>query len=333
MGLREMLATGILLGATSLAVGDDADAQRLIGLDTSHAIAFTDLLNKADNPPELAGCKVVAAYPQGSPDIPSSTSRVPDYTKQMQAKGVEIVDSIDALLAKVDCVLLETNDGRPHVEQLLPCLKAKKRTFIDKPLAGSLADAVLIFELAKEHEVPVWTSSALRYGKNTQAARGGSLGNITYCEASSPASLEKTHPDLFWYGIHGCESLFTVLGPKCESVTRTSEDGLIVVTGKWQGSRTGVFREGKGYSGFAKGDKGEGPIGSYDTYRPLVVEIVKYFRSGEVPVAPEETLALYAFMEAADESRRQGGKEIALADVMAKAKQAAAVHVKELVVE
>jgi hypothetical protein len=320
------------LAMSMSAVGQAEEPLRIgiIGLDTSHAIAFTDLLNKADNPPELAGCKVVAVYPKGSPDIESSTSRVPDYTKQMQAKGVEIVDSIDALLAKVDCVLLETNDGRPHLEQLLPCLKAKKRTFIDKPIAGTLADAVAIFEVAEHFGVPVWSSSALRFGKNTQDARTGVLGDVTHCEASSPASLEKTHPDLFWYGIHGCESLFTVLGPKCQTAKRTTEDGLTVVTGKWEGDRTGVFREGKGYSGMAKGEKGESPIGSYDGYQPLVVEIVKYFRTGETPVAPEETLALYAFMEAADESKRQDGKEIALADVLAKAREQAAARVTEL---
>lgn len=330
-----MRCIAMFLAMSMSAVGQADEPLRIgiIGLDTSHAIAFTDLLNKADNPPELAGCKVVAVYPKGSPDIESSTSRVPDYTKQMQAKGVEIVDSIDALLAKVDCVLLETNDGRPHLEQLLPCLKAKKRTFIDKPIAGTLADAVSIFEVSKHYGVPIFSSSALRFGTNTQAARTGVIGDIVHCEASSPASLEKTHPDLFWYGIHGCESLFTVLGPKCLSATRTSDDGLIVVTGKWAGDRTGVFREGKGYGGMAKGEKGESPVGSYDGYQPLVVEIVKYFRTGEVPVAPEETLALYAFMEAADESKREGGKEIALADVLAKAREQAAARVKELTKE
>jgi predicted dehydrogenase len=325
-----MCSAVVIFSAASSIRGEEPLRVGIIGLDTSHAIAFTDLLNKADNPPELAGCKVVAVYPKGSPDIESSTSRVPDYTKQMQAKGVEIVDSIDALLAKVDCVLLETNDGRPHLEQLVPCLKAKKRTFIDKPIAGSLADAVAIFDVSKHYGVPVWSSSALRFGKNTQAARAGELGEISHCEASSPASLEKTHPDLFWYGIHGCEALFTVMGPKCESVTRTSEEGLIVVTGTWEGGRTGVFREGKGYSGHAKGDKGEGPIGAYDGYQPLVIEIVKYFRTGEVPVTPEETLALYAFMEAADESKRQSGHEVPLADVLESARNRAAARVKEI---
>jgi len=291
----------------------------IIGLDTSHAIAFTKILNDGNAPPELSGCRVVAAYPKGSPDIESSVSRVPAYTKEIQTYGVKIVDSIDSLLQIVDAVLLETNDGRPHLAQLRPVLKAKKPVFIDKPVAGSLKDAIAIYREAKMAGVPIFSSSSLRYGKNSQAVRAGSLGRISSAQTHSPASLEKTHPDLFWYGIHGVESLFTVMGTGCQSVKRTMEDGKIVVSGKWSGGRVGVFREGKGYGGSARGDQGEGPVGSYDTYRPLLVEIVKFFRTKKPPVQAAETLEIYAFMEAADESKRQGGGEVTLDSVMQKA--------------
>lgn len=288
----------------------------IIGLDTSHVIAFTKVLNDPNAGPEVANCRVVAAYPKGSPDIESSVSRVPKYTEQIQGMGVKIVDSIEDLVKQVDVVLLESNDGRPHLEQARPVIKAGKPMFIDKPVAGSLKDAIAIFREAKKAGVPVFSSSSLRFGKNTQAARAGGFGKIQHCETHSPASIEKTHPDLFWYGIHGVESLFAVMGTGCESVVRTSVDGKIVVTGNWKGGRTGIFREGKGYGGKAKGDKGEGAVGSYDGYRPLVVEIVKFFRTGKPPVSSEETLEIYAFMEAADESKRQGGAEVLLESVM-----------------
>ena len=97
----------------------------IIGLDTSHVIAFTKILNAADVKPELSGCRVVAAYPHGSPDIESSTSRIPKYTTQIQKLGVEIVDSIETLLTKVDVVFLETNDGRPHLKQAMKVFRAK----------------------------------------------------------------------------------------------------------------------------------------------------------------------------------------------------------------
>lgn len=304
----------------------------IIGLDTSHAVAFTQILNDPKATDDIAGCRVVAAYPKGSPDIVSSTERVPDYTVKVRDLGVEIVDSIEALVAKVDVVFLETNDGRPHLEQVLPVLKAGKPVFIDKPIAGSLADAVAIFEAARHHKTPLFSSSSLRFTTTAQAIRAGKIGEVKGCDAYSPCSLEATHPDLYWYGIHGVETLFTIMGTGCESVTRLSTPGIDLAAGVWKGGRVGTFRgirtpEGGGkadYGGTAFGTGGIQQIGTYEGYRPLVVEIVRFFRSGKVPVTEEETLEIYAFMEAADESKRQGGKPVTLESVMAKAREAAA---------
>jgi hypothetical protein len=319
--LLRLSVTVFAVFASTLAFPAAAEPIRvgIIGLDTSHAIAFAKLLNDPAAPPELADCPVVAAYPQGSRDIESSVSRVPGYTEEIQKLGVRIVGSIDELLGQVDAVLLETNDGRPHLEQVRPVFAAGKPVFIDKPVAGSLADAVTIYREAVLAGVPVFSSSSLRYGATTQRVRAGSLGRVQSCETTSPASLEPSHPDLFWYGIHGVESLFTVLGTGCQSVRRTSEDGAIAVHGTWSGGRTGTFREAKGYGGTARGQRGEAAVGAFDGYRPLLVEIVRFFRTGVAPVSPAETLEIYAFMEAADESRRQGGAEVTLASVMQKA--------------
>jgi hypothetical protein len=299
----------------------------MIGLDTSHCLAFADMLNKQDPAPEFAGFRLVLVYPKGSPDIESSVSRVPEYTEKIKALGVEICDDLDTMISQVDAVLLETNDGRPHLEQVLPVLKAHKPVFIDKPIAGSLVDAIAIFELAKHYETPVFSSSSLRFSKAVQEIRNGSIGKITGCDAYSPCSLEATHPDLFWYGIHGCESLFTVMGAGCKSVVRTSTKDFDQVTGVWSDGRIGTFRGiragGSGYGGTAFGEKSVASLGKFDGYSPMLVEICKFFRTGEAPVSAEETIDLYAFMEAADESKRQGFVPVTIADVKAKAAEAA----------
>lgn len=308
----------------------------IIGLDTSHAVAFTSTLNKgpkkAEDAPKVAGFRVVAAYPQGSRDIESSTKRVPEYAEKVKEMGVEIVDSIDALLSRVDAVLLESNDGKVHLEQILPVLKARKPVFVDKPVAASLVDAIRIFDAAKAAGVPLMSSSSLRYGATTQEVRSGSLGKITTAETFSPVNLEPSHPDLFWYGIHGCESLYTVMGPGCISVKRTqTEDGKVEVTGTWLDGRTGVFRqengkERKGYGGSATGEKGQAKVGAYEGYDVLLFKILDMFRTGQSPIASEETLELYAFMEAADESKRRGGAPVDLQEVLIKARAEAAAN-------
>ncbi|MEZ6074260.1 MAG: Gfo/Idh/MocA family oxidoreductase [Pirellulaceae bacterium] len=95
----------------------------------------------------------MAAYPGGSQDIASSRDRVAGFTADLQKLDVEIVDSVEALLPKVDAVLLESVDGRKHLEQVLPVFKSGKPVFIDKPLAGELSDALAIDLLAKNTRV------------------------------------------------------------------------------------------------------------------------------------------------------------------------------------
>ena len=326
----------IVISATNILADEKVKQIRIgmIGLDTSHCLAFADLLSKGDADPQLAGCKVVLVYPKGSPDIESSVKRVPEYTEKIKAMGVEVIDDLDAMIAQVDAVLLETNDGRPHLEQVIPVLKARKPVFIDKPIAASLVDTITIFELAKHYKTPVFSSSSLRFSTGAQAIRGGSIGDVLGCDTYSPCSMEPTHPDLFWYGIHGCETLFTIMGPGVETVVRTQTPGADVVTGKWANGRIGTFRGirngSSGYGGTAFGTKGIAPAGQYDGYKPLVVEIVKFFRSGEPPVSAEETTDLYAFMEAADESKRRGFVPVKVAEVTAAATEVALKKVAEL---
>jgi len=269
---------------------------------------------------------VTAGFPGGTRDNPSSWNRVEGYTKQLRGKGIKIYDSIDEMLKHVDVVLLESVDGRPHLEQAKPVIAAGKPLFIDKPLAGSLADAVAIYHLAEKAKVPCFSSSSLRFSRGFQAARNyetSQFGEVKKCVAFSPMSIEPHHPDLFWYGIHGVEILFTIMGTGCETVTRAEQNKVV---GVWKGGREGTFIGKKGYGATVEGSKGSGDAGKFGGYEPLVVEIAKFFKTGKPPVAAEETLELYAFMEAADESKRQGGKPVSIESVMAKARKDAGVE-------
>jgi len=226
----------------------------------------------------------------------------------------------------VDVVLLESVDGRPHLEQVKPVLKAGKRVFIDKPVAGSLADALQIYDLSRELKVPCFSSSSLRFSPTVQEMKTNpKVGDVLGCDAYGPCSLEEHHPDLFWYGIHGVEALFTVMGTGCESVARVHTKDTDLVTGTWKGGRVGTFRgirSGKAdYGVVVFGSKGVVPGGGSGGYEPLVVEICKFFKTGKPPVSAEETIEIFAFMEAADESKRRGGAPVTIESVLAKARE------------
>jgi hypothetical protein len=152
------------------------------------------------------------------------------------------------------------------------------------------------------------------------------LGGVVGCMVYSPCKLEEHHPDLFWYGVHGVEMLYTIMGTGCREVTRVYTDGCDVVTGVWNDNRVATYRgirDGKSdYGAVVFGKEGIAPSGSYAGYEPLVVEIAKFFRTLKPPVSAAETIEMFAFMESADESKRQGGKPVTIESVMAKAKAA-----------
>ena len=319
----------VALFTPPLEAGEDAPKPLrvgIIGLDTSHVVAFTKVLNAPDAKGDLAGFRVVAAYPGGSPDVASSRDRVEGFTRQLRDDfKVEIVGSVEALLGKVDVVLLESVDGRKHLEQAEPVLKARKPVFIDKPVAGSLADAVRIYRVAERAGTPCFSSSSLRYSPSIRKLKGDpKIGEVVGCDAYGPCPVEEHHPDLFWYGIHGVETLYTVMGTGCVSVTRVRTDGTELVTGTWEGDRVGTFRgirRGKAdYGALVFGTKGVALAEGSGGYEPLLVEVCKFFRTGQAPVSARETLEIFAFMEAADESKRRGGVPVTLESVMTRAR-------------
>src|SRR5436305_14820432 len=139
----------------------------MIGLDTSHVPAFAKLFNNPKATGDISGIRIVAGYPGGT-DIPASRDRVGKFTEELRAMGIQIVDSIPKLLEQVDVVLLESVDGRIHLQEAIPVIKAGKPLFIDKPVAGSLADAMVIYDEAKKHKVPCFSSSSLRFTPGIQ---------------------------------------------------------------------------------------------------------------------------------------------------------------------
>ena len=321
MKLLLAILSGIIL--TLPAIAADELRLGLIGLDTSHVTAFTKLLNDTKHKDHVPGAKVVAAFKGGSPDIESSASRVEGYTKQLREEfGVKIVPTIEELCQQVDAVLLMSVDGRPHLEQAKPVIKAGKPMFIDKPVAGSLRDAIEIFRLAKEAKVPVFSSSSYRYYDSLVEVKKANVGEIRSVISYGPAHLEPHHPDLFWYGVHPTEALFTMLGTGCETVSRTTTPDTDIISGIWSGGRIGTLhalRKGPTpHKVIVFGTKAVAEQKGSGDYAPLVREIMKFLKTGVAPVTPEETIELFAFMEAADESKRQGGAPVKIKDVLKK---------------
>ncbi len=308
-----LLTASILLCAGPLAFGADLRLG-IVGTDTSHTVAFASVLNDPASKDYVPGARIVAAYKGGSPDIKESASRVDKYAEELRTKyGVEIVPDIATLLTKVDALLLESVDGRPHLAQFREIVKGHKPVFIDKPLASTLSDAREIVKVAKEAGVPWFTASSLRFSDGMPALR---IAGLNGASVWAPGPQEEHHElDLSWYGVHGVEMLYTILGPGCEQVWRTSTADQDAIVGRWKDGKLGVLRLIRPYSSygatvFSPKEVRTNEKDLYTGYRSLLVEIVKFFQTGKSPVPERETIEMFEFMDASQRSLKAGGAPV-----------------------
>jgi predicted dehydrogenase len=292
----------------------------LVDFDTSHVVAFTQRLNHVGIAPEewIDGAQVVAGWPGDSEIMPE---RIPGYTEQLKGYGIEIVESAEALHENIDAVMIESQQGKRHLERARPFLQAGIPTFIDKPFAASAADADAIIALATENNAPLMSCSSLRYAPEIVAAvaKQEELGPILSADVWSACALHDGNPGLLHYGVHGVEMLYTLMGTGCQEVQTVFQPGGEVVVGLWSGGRIGVLRglrEGAYGFGFAAHyEKGHQTVpnvrgGAY--YTGMLKAIVGMFQGGAPPIPSAEMREIMAFMDAALASREAGGAKVAV---------------------
>jgi predicted dehydrogenase len=340
------LAVAVSLCPASVCRAGEAKAVRIgvVGVDNYQAVAYTQLFNDPKAPANLAGLRVVAAFPdRASADIPESVDSFPKWKADIVKFDVKLVDSIDELLERCDGVMIMSLDGRKHLKQATAVLKAGKRLYIGRPLAASLGDAVAIMGFAEQTKTPCWSSSQHRFSPGFIGMRNHpEVGKVLGCDVYGGCPTEPHHAEFYWHAVHGIETLYTIMGPGCESVRCTSTPYAESITGTWADGRVGTYRGIKKgalkYSATVFGDKGVSVAGIYGHgapingivptsdkymgYEGIAIEMAKFFKGAPAPVPAAETLEIFAFMEAAHESKRNKGCTVKVAEVLEKAKQA-----------
>jgi virulence factor len=294
----------------------------IVGFDTSHAVEFTKCINHVDISEDqwVEGARVVMGYP-GAPSSFASEEVISQRTQLLRYEyGVQIVISPEEMIGKVDAILLEFQEGGSHLENARQFLKAKLPTFIDKPFTCSLTDAKKLAKLAKSQGTPLFSSSSLRYALEIQQlkSRREKVGAVLGADVYSPASFHPKNPGLFNYGIHGVETLYSLMGPGCESVRCVSEDRWETTIGHWKDGRIGTMRGTRqgahsyGFTAFCEKEVIPAVIDTRYIYRELLKQIVNMFQTSKPPFAIEETLEIVAFMETSMKSANKGGIKVKL---------------------
>ena len=339
LALMLFLVAGMFAGVTACA----AEPVRvgILGIVNYQSLAFTQVWHKPhDDNPDSGGLKVVAAWKGSSPDLPETLADADRWAPFLVKQGVTIEDSIDAVLAKCDAVMVMSADGRGHLKVTEQALKAGMPTYIGRPMAASLEVVIAIFDLSEKYDAPVFSCSQHRYSPGFIGMRNHpEVGEVIGCNVFGGCPTVEHHPDLFWHAVHSFDTLYTIMGPGAVSVTRARTDDTELITGVWKDGRIGSYRgirRGKlKYSATVFGDKGVAPAGIYGYaapvngvvakgrymgYEGVATEIAKFYKTRKLPIEPSETIELFGFMEAAHESHRQGGVPVRIDEVIAKAR-------------
>lgn len=293
----------------------------LVDFDTSHVTAFTQRLNHIGVGPEhhVGGARVVAGCPGTSQIMPE---RIPGYAEQLRGWGVELVERPEDLLGRIDAVMIESQQGSRHLATARPFLEAGLPTFVDKPFAGTAGEAAEMAALARRHNAPLMSCSALRYAPEVleAQARTAEWGRVLTADVWSTAVLHEGNPGLLHYGVHGAEMLYALMGPGCAEVRRVVEPGGEVTVGRWADGRLGVLRglrDGPGGFGFAahyeQGHHAACVGGGAFYYTEMLRRVVSFFATGREPFPVSDAVEMMAFMDAALESGRNGGAPVPLA--------------------
>ncbi len=293
----------------------------LIGLDTSHVIAFTKLLNDPAHEWHIPGGRVTSGWPGGSPDFPNSIDRLPEYTKALREEhGIEILDSPEAVAEASDIVFIESVDGRVHLEQFKRTLPYRRPTFIDKPFALRSGEAREMVRLADEAGIALMSGSSLRYAAELEQALAHGRDDIVGCDAHGPMGEVPTQPGLFWYGCHAIEMIVAALGAGCCEVRCLRNEQHDLLTAVWHDGRMASYhglREAHGRFGITLHRKKSVTYVDAHTGRPfyagLMAAVMEHLPHNRSNVTGAELIEVVAIIEAANESRANNGAAVRLA--------------------
>ena len=293
----------------------------IVDFHTSHCVEFSKRLHHKDIDKEfwVDGARIVAGW-TGPSEI-TEAERIDSYKKGLiEDHGVELVEDLEDLIGKVEGVLIQSQEGGLHYERAALFLQAGIPCFIDKPFTCSLSEARKLANLAKECDVPLFSTSSLRYALEVQNIKANEpeLGPVLGAETFTPCSLHPKNPGLFHYGIHGVEILFALMGPGCRSVRTIWQEASDVTIGVWEDGRIGSVRgirtgaSGMGFTAFCEKGLVAKTVDTRYIYSELLKKIVSMFETGQVPLDVSETIEIISFIETAFMNQDKRGVAIGL---------------------
>ncbi|GAB4108612.1 MAG: Gfo/Idh/MocA family oxidoreductase [Phycisphaeraceae bacterium] len=296
-------------------VGTKAPAREIqiaaIGIDSSHLPEFAKRIRKLRQDNQTR-CRVTQMWTDGIHKMPEDEVR--KWQQQAEAEGVVMTDSMDDLLDAADGVMVLAVDGNRHLELAEKALMRGLPTYIDKPLACNLPDALKILELSQKHNAPCYSASSLRFANEVKNLDTLNLGQLEAIDAYGPGELNPAMKGLYFYGIHTIEMVDAMWGGGVAKVRCDQTENRDIVQLIYKDGRYAHLRmDRRGAYDFGATVHGSQAIHSFKVdfsqiYDRLIEGMVRFFEGGEPPATLDRLVEAIAIIETAHQSAESDGR-------------------------
>ncbi len=281
-----------------------------IGLDTSHATKFTELIQGPDK--KADGLKVVSCQRFPTPFFPEDGQDERQQT--MEDLGVKVTRSFEEAVEGVDGIMIEINDPAMHLEYFEKSAKLGLPIFLDKPMCDNVVNARKIYEMSKG--LRVWSASSLRFTTEIIDCCKN-VPSPSICNTFGPLGNAPAGSSVVWYGVHAFEMLMTIMGPGAESVTAIKDDLGVVSVVKYADGRRGIVDCNSGFGKYGGRAISKEAADTFivnfanagSLYGNLITALADFYLKGILPVPLEHTFEIQAMLNAAENSIASGKAE------------------------
>lgn len=282
----------------------------LIGLDTSHTIEFARRMQAPDCPIEqkVVGLQAVSCLRFATPF--QNEEGLNERQATLENWGVKVTTNFDEVIENCDALMLEINDPAFHLEYFERCAALNKPIFLDKPLADTLENGRAIVKLVREHQIPFFSASSLRFVPQLSGACA-QLPAPQFVHAFGPLGAAPAGSSVVWYGVHTFEMLQRALGSGAQSVqVHHDEMGLTAIV-SYNDARRAVVELNNGayvYGGSLRDSHRAVPFVADMTraYSDLLVLVEQFFRTENAPLSIENTLEIMALLDTTERAAQSG---------------------------
>ena len=192
--------------------------------------------------------------------------------------------TIDELCEKSDAiVILAPSDPNKHVEYAKAVFKYGKPAYIDKTFAENSSAAKEILDAAEENGVKFFSTSALRYADELEAAKGAKR----FCTTGGGSNIEE-------YIIHQVEMVVKTMGVGFDSVVYTKDGDNDSFELTMKDSRTAKITYGEGlrfaYEATLENGESVSAVARSSYFKTLMAKILEFFTTGKLPFDTNETV-------------------------------------------